>query len=750
VRFRIKTLWLMCLSLAAVAAAGSAAPPTAALRADSGPAAASSELRSLAAQAREPLGWPALRRYAESAPGPGQKSLAYFVLGYREFQKDRFAEAERDLEKSSSGEPILGDFAEYFHAAALRAGGRPAEAAHLLAGYSERYPQSALRAEAVALLAHCLTDSGQAERALQTLAAEPSLESLPSLLLAKARALQARGRWEEAASAFEQAYCLFPTSSEASDAGSELEKLRTTLGQAHFREPSAELLTSRAETLLARGRHRESLRAFEKALETYPKSPEAFRWKVGRAQSLLGLRRSEEALDALQAPFASDPAMDAERLATLVEAYAVRGNPESMRVIVEQLGAVYPKSEPYSEALTRIANFYRRESDWTAAKPYYEILANSFANSTEADDARWQLGWIAYLEHHDDAARAAFASYVSRNPAARHVPDALYWLGRLAESGGALTEAQALYKALATRYAHNYFGGEASERLKVFPAGPTNEPESLKGSWALVASLPELIPNPPPPPPWLCAIRPSESGKALGAVALLESLSLVELAETYLRSVLSREAASPELYMALGRVESQQGEVARALLAAGKAFPRYEEYDFSRTPEGLWDLLFPHPYWPIVRQESEVKGVDPYLVMGLIRQESAFNPNARSPANARGLMQILPSTASPRRSGRRAATRRLANASYNVQFGSGYLQGLLRNYSGVAEYALAAYHAGKANVDEWLAKNSFREPAEFMESIPIPATRIYVEHVVRDARVYHDLMAGDPAFHQCP
>lgn len=492
-------------------------------------------------------------------------------------------------------------------------------------------------------------------------------------------------------------------------------------------------------------------------MDTSPNSPEVPRWKVGRAKSLLGLRRSEEALDVLEAPFASDSAMDAERLATLVEAYAMRGNPESMRVIVEQLGAVYPKSEAYAEALARIARYYHRRSNGTAAKPYYRTLANSFGESTEADDARWQLAWIGYLEHHDDEARAALESYVSKNPSARHVPDALYWLGRLAESGGALAEAQALYKTLAARYAHNYFGGEAAERLKTLLPTRPPEPQSLTHAWARAASLPGLIPNPPPPPSWLCSIRPCEEEMALNAVVLLESLSLTDLAEMYLKSLLSGppdgetgRAASPELYMALGRVESRQGEVARSLLAVGKAFPRYEEYDFSRTPEGLWDLLFPRPFWELVRRQSEEKGVDPYLVMGLIRQESAFNPNAKSTANARGLMQILPQTASPKRSGRRAVTRRLADASYNVQFGSSYLEGLLRDYNGVAEYALAAYHAGKANVDEWLAENSFREPAEFMESIPIPSTRIYVEHVLRDARVYHELMAGDPAFRRCP
>jgi peptidoglycan lytic transglycosylase len=744
VRFRIKIFLLAFLGGVAFAPSELAAPGT---------PAASPTLRSLAFQAQEPGGWAALRRFAVKAEGPDEKSLAYFVLGYREFQAERYREAEHDLERSAVAESPLADFAEFYRAAALRAGGRPREAAGLIADFRGRHPQSALRAEALALGAQCLTDSGEPERAIQALAMEPSVEENSSLLLARARALERVGRSEEAVECFEQVYCLFPTSGEAAEAGRELAKLRAApafAGRARFREPSPELLTTRAETLLARERRREALHSFNTALETYPESPNVPQWKVGRAKCLLGLRRSEEALDGLQWPYGADPAMDSERLATLVDAYAQRGNPESMRLIIEQLGAVYPKSDAFAQALARAGSYYRRMSDWKSAESFDEKLANAFGNKPEAEEARWQLGWMAYLERRDDKARSAWVSYVSQNTTARHVPDALYWLGRLAESSGATVEADTLYKTLANRYPHNYFGGRAAERLKASTPKPGGEPQDLSRNWASVAGLTSLIPLAPPPPPWLCSIRPSDTDRALDAVVLLESLSLTELAETYLKSVLSGRMAAPELYMALGRIEAQQGEVARSLLAVGKAFPRYEEYDFSRTPRGFWDLLFPRPFWEMVRQESGARGLDPYLVMGLIRQESAFNPNAVSSANARGLMQILPGTLSPRRSGRRLAARRLANASYNLRFGSSYLEQLFRDYNGVPEYALAAYHAGKGHVDDWLAKNTFQEPAEFMESIPIPATRIYVEHVLRDTRVYHDLMAADPAFRRCP
>ena len=78
-------------------------------------------------------------------------------------------------------------------------------------------------------------------------------------------------------------------------------------------------------------------------------------------------------------------------------------------------------------------------------------------------------------------------------------------------------------------------------------------------------------------------------------------------------------------------------------------------------PEELWRFLYPQAYWSAVKRDAGTHGVDPYLVMGLIRQESAFDPRALSTANARGLMQLLPETAahSHRRSRVRRANQRL-------------------------------------------------------------------------------------------
>jgi soluble lytic murein transglycosylase len=115
-------------------------------------------------------------------------------------------------------------------------------------------------------------------------------------------------------------------------------------------------------------------------------------------------------------------------------------------------------------------------------------------------------------------------------------------------------------------------------------------------------------------------------------------------------------------------------------------------------------------------------------------------------------MQILPRTATRSRRTRtvRSVGRRLYNPDYNVRFGCAYLRGLLKKFEGDPEKALAAYNAGDFRVTDWLGRYSFRDPAEFLEAIPIAETRGYVEAVLRDAAIYRQLISGSPQFAACP
>jgi len=128
------------------------------------------------------------------------------------------------------------------------------------------------------------------------------------------------------------------------------------------------------------------------------------------------------------------------------------------------------------------------------------------------------------------------------------------------------------------------------------------------------------------------------------------------------------------------------------------------------------------------------------LVAGLIRQESAFEPEARSGANALGLMQILPKTG--RRMAKVAkvgyAQGQLYNADYNVHLGTIYFASLKKDFGSV-ESALAAYNAGEERLAEWTTGQKYRDIPEFVDSIPFTETREYVQIVSRNGAIYRKL-----------
>ena len=159
----------------------------------------------------------------------------------------------------------------------------------------------------------------------------------------------------------------------------------------------------------------------------------------------------------------------------------------------------------------------------------------------------------------------------------------------------------------------------------------------------------------------------------------------------------------------------------------------------ASVPLVYWRILFPEPWWNTIQAQAAKNNLDPYLVLSLIRQESEFDSNAISYANAWGLMQILPSE------GRRLAheegithfqTFQLLDPNLNIRLGTRYLRELLDKFGGVQEYALAAYNAGDNRVVDWQAAGPYSGIDEFVESIPFTQTREYVEAILRNEETY--------------
>ena len=164
-------------------------------------------------------------------------------------------------------------------------------------------------------------------------------------------------------------------------------------------------------------------------------------------------------------------------------------------------------------------------------------------------------------------------------------------------------------------------------------------------------------------------------------------------------------------------------------------------------PPEFWTALFPQLYWQEVVEATKYARLDPWLVLGVIRQESAFNARAVSSSDARGLMQLLPSTGREvyQRIGLEAFRDDLLfDPQLNVRLGAQYLSRLADTHRGNLILALAAYNAGPGRVKQWLKELSTADWDEFIERLPFEETRLYVKSVLRNYGVYQRLYGLAP------
>ncbi|HEU0052840.1 MAG TPA: lytic transglycosylase domain-containing protein [Longimicrobium sp.] len=163
---------------------------------------------------------------------------------------------------------------------------------------------------------------------------------------------------------------------------------------------------------------------------------------------------------------------------------------------------------------------------------------------------------------------------------------------------------------------------------------------------------------------------------------------------------------------------------------------------------GAWDVrllhvVFPFAYQELLRAEAARAKVDPFLLAGLVRQESSFDHRARSWVGATGLSQIMPKTGAwlaPGAGIRNFSPDLLAVPEINLRMGARYLGDQLGRYDGARDLALAAYNAGPGRADRWKRELEYGgDPDVFRAKIPFAETREYVRIVLRNAEIYRRL-----------
>jgi soluble lytic murein transglycosylase len=236
---------------------------------------------------------------------------------------------------------------------------------------------------------------------------------------------------------------------------------------------------------------------------------------------------------------------------------------------------------------------------------------------------------------------------------------------------------------------------------------------------------------------------PSQSSPSTAArierSRLLRTAGFADMADSELRFG-AKNGGQPAL---LGMELAADADAPHLALRIMKSMaPDYLGLPLTAASRQFWELLFPLPYRGDLFENANAKGLDPYFVAGLIRQESEFDPQARSRAAALGLTQVRPVTGRQyaRQAGVSGFTPRLLfQPAANLKIGMAILRTMLDKNGGQLEHTLAAYNAGPEKAAEWLTWNAYREPAEFVESIPFTETRDYIQAVLRNADMYRRL-----------
>lgn len=405
----------------------------------------------------------------------------------------------------------------------------------------------------------------------------------------------------------------------------------------------------------------------------------------------------------------SDPGIIYERLLTL----EARGEAAEALSLIGYLPQTLP-SDAAAERLWRHGYLVVQAlQTGDSARAYLAATHSGLTHGVAAAEAQFFAGWIAlsYLKK-PTVADAHFAQLEDLSQSPITQARALYWRGRAADASGDPLAGQ-LFFAQAAQFQTTFYGQLGAAR-----AGQTKI--SLDRD-------PTITPS---------ARASFESRDAVRAARLLADLGNRDGFRTFVTSLsLSLPDAVSEAQLvdlALG-----QGEQELAMRVVRNSAKR--------------GFILPERGYPVRTPPSGTLGMpESALVLGITRQESSFDPLAKSGAGALGMMQLMPATARlvARRSGLGAG--RLEDPDYNMMVGSAYLGQLVDQFSGSYVLATAAYNAGPGRPTQWTGlcgdpRSSETDPLDFIECIPFSETRDYVMRVLEATQVYRARLNGGSA-----
>jgi soluble lytic murein transglycosylase len=597
----------------------------------------------------------------------------------------------------------------------------------------KRYPESPLLQDALSGQCLALLKMQDAPSALSVLN-NPRFRKNSAALYYQARAFELAGQREKAIELFLQLYAGYPKTEFAELA----ERTLLALSPSALKgKGSYKARLQRAESLLKANDTRGSRQLLlALGLIAAPDSASSQKRSLLLADADYRLGRTAMALSLLRTVTAADPGMHAKALR--LEGLCYRKSEKEQALLAQRAKALrlYPQSPDTEELCYSAATYFDVNCESTKAWEAYKVLYEHFPKGKYAERTAWKLALFHYFEKEYGEAALRFWRYLQAYPNPVSAAAAMYWMGRCYEMLGGSENARYLYRRVQALANDSYFGlcARASEASLVKSGNTESTPVSTIVFKQVIATCDAIrlqaayLPEPG------SAVLPS-----IERARQLWSAGLPDMAISELRWTSQRfpQDDKPLSYI-MARIHASNDDYYRAITGLRGIFPDYASLPVAALPDEIWQLFFPMRHWDIVSAQAAKNQIDPSLIMGLIRQESAFNEKARSSADARGLMQILPSTASKlARQARipRYSVKKLFQAETNIVLGTRYLDFLMRRY-GKTELALAAYNAGSTRVDLWLKEFGDVDMPGFVEKIPFSETRGYIKQVLNNQALY--------------
>ncbi len=637
------------------------------------------------------------------APGTQPEPERRWAAAVEAYQQGDVEPLIREFGADAAKDSVIGDHVRYLRAEALSRRDDLAAAREAALSVVDRYPKSRLAPRAL-LLAATLDLRVDQDASAQTVLVRlinsyPDSPELPGALYLLAMTAETLGQLDAAALTYRDVRVLTPASGYADGAGDRIAALQAAGARLPPLTPTQRV--DRVERLLRANVPDVAMTEAQSIVDEVKEGAVVTRALRVVADSARSLRRYDVAARTLglvidRSPAERRPRLKLEQARLYVRAKDL-GRALTGLEAVAGTGAEADKAEALHLKALVLEDLNRDPEAITA----YRAVVAQFPTREAAAASLWRLGWLAYGKRDAQGAQKSWARLAELPSAGAYRMPALYWTGRAREQAGG-GEAAELYNQILAEAPRSYYGMLAAGRLGRAREG------GVAGQIAL----------PPEPRDALT----DDSG--LTRVVLLRRINLVDAAASELEDAVQGAASDPIRLYGMAGVYVEAERYHMALRIMRRHFQALASTGDPTLPRAFWEMFYPYAWRDEMREAAQRRGIDPYLVAAVVREESSYYPRATSPVGARGLMQLMPATARLM-----APTGDLEDPGFNIELGTRFLAGLIREFND-PRLALAAYNAGPNRVRQWLSTRRSDDIEAFVEQIPFDETRLYVKKVV--------------------